>query len=280
MAFCDKCKDYHKEHKNIEKKEILKYSKDLKEKRENLLKSLKEMNLIDITNEVDIFKEQRNELSSKCDKLFNVVDNIKNKYNNLNLDFKKDFNQTYPFILEYKDKIEYLYEESQKETTIRLEKNFMEFYFKYKNILYNSKKIDEQLLELKKKIEIFKEIIEDLKKRIESLYNELADQYFYIKDYKFDDFLINNDITSTRLNKTFNIESRYSESKLSKYPASTMTQALGRMNLVTLLSSPKEKKSYLKSIKSRFLENIMKKELTNIIKSNLNLSNGKIDGIS
>ena len=59
-----------------------------------------------------------------------------------------------------------------------------------------------------------------------------------------------------------------------------MTQALGRMNLVTLLSSPKEKKSYLKSIKSRFLENIMKKESTNIIKSNLNLSNGKIDEIS
>ena len=79
------------------------------------------------------------------------------------MDFKKDFNQIYPFILEYKDKIEYLYEESQKETTIRLEKNFMEFYFKYKNILYNSKKIDEQLLELKKI-----EIIEDLKKRIES----------------------------------------------------------------------------------------------------------------
>jgi hypothetical protein len=82
------------------------------------------MNLIDITNEVDIFKEQRNELSSKCDKLFNVVDNIKNKYHNLNLDFKKDFNQTYPFILEYKDKIEYLYEESQKRNNNSFGKKF------------------------------------------------------------------------------------------------------------------------------------------------------------
>ena len=279
MAFCDKCKEYHNEHKTLEKKEMLNYSNDLKEKRENLLKSLKEMNLIDITNEVEIFKEQRNELSSKCDKLFDIVNNIKNKYNNLNLDFKEDFNEIYPFILEYKDKIEYLYEESQKETTIRLEKNFMEFYFKYKNILYNSKKVNQQLLVIKKKIEIFKEIIEDLTKRIKNIYDELSDQYYYIKDYKIDDFLINNELTSTRLNKTFNVESAYSESKISKYPSSTMTQAFGRMNLITLLSSPKEKKSYLKSIKSRFLENIMKKESSNI-QSNLNISNGKIDEIS
>ena len=279
MAFCDKCKDYHNEHKTLEKKEMLNYSKDLKEKRENLLKSLKEMNLIDITNEVEIFKEQRNELSSKCDKLFDIVNNIKNKYNNLNLDFKEDFNEIYPFILEYKDKIEYLYEESQKETTIRLEKNFMEFYFKYKNILYNSKKVNQQLLVIKKKIEIFKEIIEDLTKRIKNIYDELSDQYYYIKDYKIDDFLINNELTSTRLNKTFNVESAYSESKNSKYPSSTMTQAFGRMNLITLLSSSKEKKSYMKSIKSRFLENIMKKESSNI-QSNLNISNGKIDEIS
>ena len=279
MAFCDKCKEYHNEHKTLEKKEMLNYSNDLKEKRENLLKSLKEMNLIDITNEVEIFKEQRNELSSKCDKLFDIVNNIKNKYNNLNLDFKEDFNEIYPFILEYKDKIEYLYEESQKETTIRLEKNFMEFYFKYKNILYNSKKVNQQLLVIKKKIEIFKEIIEDLTKRIKNIYDELSDQYYYIKDYKIDDFLINNELTSTRLNKTFNVESAYSESKISKYPSSSMTQAFGRMNLITLLSSPKEKKSYLKSIKSRFLENIMKKESSNI-QSNLNISNGKIDEIS
>ena len=280
MSFCDKCKDYHKDHKTIEKKEIVKYSKDLKEKKEYLLNSLKEMDLIDITSDKEVFKEQRNLLSSKCDKLYEIVDNIKNKFNNLNLDFKENFNQIYPFILQYKDKIRHLYEESQKETTIRLEKNFMEFYFKYKNILFNSKKVNDQLIELKKKLEIFKDVLEDFSKRIENIDIQLKEQYSYIKEYKLDDFIINNDMPSTRLNKTVYFERALSESKLSKYASSTMTSAFGRMNLITLLSSPKEKKSFVKSVKSRFIENLMKKDSTNILQSNLNISNGKIDEIS
>lgn len=61
-----------------------------------------------------------------------------------------------------------------------------------------------------------------------------------------DDFIINNDIPSTRLNKTVYFERALSESKLSKYASSTMTSAFGRMNLITLLSSPKEKNHLLK----------------------------------
>ena len=38
MAFCEHCNDKHKDHKTLQKKEILKYAKELKDNQENIIK--------------------------------------------------------------------------------------------------------------------------------------------------------------------------------------------------------------------------------------------------
>ena len=152
LAFCENCKEKHKDHKTLEKKEILKYIKELKENKENLIKNLKENGLNENISEVDVFKDLREKIYYKIDSISETVNNIQKKYNDIYSDFKNDFINLYPFILEYIEKVDILFEESQKETTIRLEKNFIDFYCKYSNIKNNSNKINETLVQIKKKL--------------------------------------------------------------------------------------------------------------------------------
>ena len=277
-AFCDECQNLHNNHKTIVKKEILNFEKDIKERKEKLIQSLKDLNLNDVTKDNEVFKEERKNLFFKCDEINEIVENIKIKYNNINMDFKEDFDLLFPFILEYKEKLNLLYEECQKETTIRLEKNFIDFYFKYKNLMKKEDKLNNQLLEMKTKIEMLKEIINDFSKRLESLYNKIKEEYLIIKDYNLEND--NNDIISNRINKTFNFESPKSEYKHSRNASSSYTLHFGRMNLITLLSNEKEKKEYIKSVTSKFKDNITKKKSSSLSYNMNEINKEKIDEIS
>ena len=283
LAFCENCKEKHKDHKTLEKKEILKYIKELKENKENLIKNLKENGLNENISEVDVFKDLREKIYYKIDSISETVNNIQKKYNDIYSDFKNDFINLYPFILEYIEKVDVLFEESQKETTIRLEKNFIDFYCKYSNIKNNSNKINETLVQIKKKIEILKDIFEDFHRRIENIYSDLMEEYNYIKEYKFQEdyiFSSNNNLSTNNglpfLGNTINLEKTInSDIKNSHFNSSSMNQHFGKMNLVTLLSPSKDKKNYIKSIESNFKK---KKSVSNIgtINNNLNINKGKI----
>ena len=281
LAFCENCKEKHKDHKTLEKKEIIKYTKELKNNQETIINSLKEKNLNINISDLDVYKELRDKLSYKIDTITEIINNIKKKSNLICSDFKNDFDNLYPFILEYKEKVDSLYEESQKETTVRLEKNFMDFYCKYSSVKNNTNKINETLVQLKKKVDLFKELLEDFNKRMETIYSDLLEQYNYIKEYKFqeDYFLYSNNNSNNRLpllgnniilEKTIN-----SDFKNSHLNSSSMSQHFGKMNLVTLLSSPKEKNAYIKSIESNFKER-KKSSIIGTITHNLNDIKGKI----
>ena len=283
MAFCEHCSDKHKDHKTLQKKEILKYAKELKNNQENIIKTLKEIGLNDGINDSYVCKELRENLSSKIEKLINMVDNIKLKSNNVYSDFKNDFDNLYPLILQYKDKVESLYEDSKKETTVRLEKNFVDFYCKYVNVKTHTDKINETLLQLKKKIEILKDILEDFNKRVESIYNDFLENYSYIKEYKFqDDFIsgtINNNLSTIHgipfSGKAINLEGTInSDFKNSRLASSTISPAFGRMNLVTLLSP--EKKAFVKNEELRYKERKSSIKSNNMILNNLNIIKNKI----
>ena len=284
MAFCEHCSDKHKDHKTLEKKEILKYANELKDNQENIIKSLQEIGLNEGISDNYVCKELRENLSSKIEKLINIVDNIKLKSNNVYSDFKNDFDNLYPLILQYKDKVDSLYEDSKKETTVRLEKNFVDFYCKYVNIKSHSDKINETLSQLKKKIDILKDILEDFNKRIEKIYNDLNENYSYIKEYKFqDDFLfgsVNNNLSTLHgipfSGKAVNLEGTInSDLRNSRFASSTISPAFGRMNLVTLLSP--DKKAFVKNEELRYKERKISLKSNNIPLNNLNLIKNKIE---
>ena len=213
-----------------------------------------------------------------------MVDNIKLKSNNVYSDFKNDFDNLYPLILQYKDKVDSLYEDSKKETTVRLEKNFVDFYCKYVNIKSHSDKINETLSQLKKKIDILKDILEDFNKRIEKIYNDLNENYSYIKEYKFqDDFLfgsVNNNLSTLHgipfSGKAVNLEGTInSDLRNSRFASSTISPAFGRMNLVTLLSP--DKKAFVKNEELRYKERKISLKSNNIPLNNLNSIKNKIE---
>ncbi len=66
------------------------------------------------------------------EKLNDLLMEINNKKNNVYNDFKNDFDSIFPFLLEYKEIVENLYDSSLKESVLSNEKEFLNFYVKYK----------------------------------------------------------------------------------------------------------------------------------------------------
>ena len=107
------------------------------------------------------------------EKLNDLLMEINNKKNNVYNDFKNDFDSIFPFLLEYKGIVENLYDSSLKESVLSNEKEFLNFYVKYKSVKDNSEKINQKVFDLKNKIEVFKDILNDLVNKIHYGINSL-----------------------------------------------------------------------------------------------------------
>ena len=95
---------------------------------ENLNKNFTTLELTDSYSDSDICKKEREEVNMQCDSLAEMIDNIRKKTKSICSDFKCDFDAIFPYLIEYKEKVEGLYEDTKKETTVRLEKKFIDFY--------------------------------------------------------------------------------------------------------------------------------------------------------
>lgn len=274
IAFCEQCSSEHKDHNTLNKKDLMSYSVELKEMKENIQKSFNNLGLNDTNQDSDIFKESREELTSNCDKLLENVVGIKKKMKCIYSDFKSVFDNIYPFLIEYKEKVDLLYEETQKETTIRIEKQFIDFYCKFMNMKSHSTKLNESFLVLKRKIDSFKDIINDFNTRIFEMTNIINEQFGVIKDYKLQNHdydLTNmrsvNYLNNNTLNNYPNPENFHSKDSKSKSPnmdkkaTSEMrlshysyVNTFGKMNLMMLLSPEKEKKALIKTMEKQYKE--------------------------
>ena len=269
VAFCDQCAGGHKGHKTVSRSEMTKFADELKETKENLNKNFTTLELTDSYSDSDICRKEREEVNMQCDSLAEMIDNIRKKTKSIYSDFKCDFDAIFPYLIEYKEKVEGLYEDTKKETTVRLEKKFIDFYCKYTNVRNHSEKINENLFSLKRKIENFKDILNDMKTKLQSITDKVNEQYLLIKDIKlFDDLY--QDLTQNNLkvsnfhNSTNNINFFSSDGKGFDKRANSeirsshfSSNSFGRMNLITLLSPPKDKKALVKMIEHQYKERKM-----------------------
>lgn len=272
-AFCDQCANDHKGHKTINRSDLMKFSEELKESKENIQKSFESLDLVDSYSDTDICKNYREDLNIKCDNVIEIAENIKKKSKTIYNDFKTDFDSIFPYLIEYKEKVEGLYEDSKKETTIRLEKNFVDFYCKYASVKNYSKKINDYLFTLKKKIENFKDILNDFNNRVEKITDGMNQEFALIKDYKFGEeptFFLNQDISNLKLsgnplnNSTSAIDALKFNSGNTNFDKKAVSEVrsshfssnanFGKMNLVTLLSPPKDKKAFIKMMEHKYKE--------------------------
>ena len=101
VAFCKFCSDTHKYHEIIEKKDIIKFTNELKSLNTELNQKLTEANLTNFYES----KENGNTLFNNIEKLQNRLDNIKKIHRRIINDYKREIDKSLPYLLEYKEKV-------------------------------------------------------------------------------------------------------------------------------------------------------------------------------
>lgn len=249
MAYCNKCADNHKKHKTVNKNDFIQFQEELKNNKETMEKAFSSLGFENDSkmNDDVVCKDLRNEMEDAYDGLNEIVRAINKKQKFVYNDFKNDFDMVFPVLLEYKEKIESLCDVTRKEATIRNEKDFLDFYNKYKKIQNSNDKINEKIIELKNRIENFKDVLNDLvtktKNAVESIKKEFMTDGLNNTNNPFMSNVNSNDASVN--NKAG------SELRNSRFSYSKNTNNSTRLNLVNLLSPPKDKKSFIKTVEQQ-----------------------------
>lgn len=267
-AFCEKCQASHKDHKTVNKTDVVQFQNELNDNKENMIKAFESLGINENQKITDdsICKNLRDEMDTAVSKLNEFLTAVNRKKGQIYTEFKNDFNKIFPFLLEYKERVENLYDITKKETLIRNEREFIDFYFKYKNIQDSSNKINDKIVDLKNKIELFKDNLAELLNKTKSTYDyikrDLLSSQLENSGPKFTNNIINlnsinnlnsnfNDLTSESrvLKQTVDLPGR-SNSRVS----TTKVNGFAKLNLRNLLSPPKDRRNLIKCVEQQIRE--------------------------
>ena len=235
-ACCSLCKNLHQDHDIIKRMNIIKFNNELKSLNEEITKSLKESNL-------DNFYEQNNYIqnSDNIEKLQKRLDGIKKMHRNLYHNFRNELDKSLPYLLEFKEKIEELIENTYHLDTIKDEEKFLDYYYWYKNIKQKNEKIKKEIENVINKKNFFNKMIESFQNIIYSIYSKTDKEYKMIIQFNNNyNYGIKEEIN--RLNSN-----SLSPSKEDK------KQSLPKMNLINLLNP-----NFYKQIKNQLSEEKIK----------------------
>ena len=249
IAFCSHCFDKHKNHDIIERKNIIKFSNELKILNEELNKSLAESNLYEI-------KENYNSnYNNSIEKLQNRLDNIKKMHKGIINNYKRDLDKSLPYLLEYKEKIEQLIDNSYKLDTIKDDQQFMDYYYWYSNIKQKNMLIKQEIENLDKNRQAFNKLLENFDEIIQSIYTKTENDYKLIKKFYYN---YNNNECENQFRSLNN-------SSNSKSINSSIIQNTPKLNLFNLLNQNDEQKN---NYKNRNKAEISKENQSNDISLN------------
>ncbi len=281
MGFCDLCLNKHQNHKIIKKNEVIKYKSEIEEYKNNLYKTLISMGIDpnkNSLNEEIVCNDLRDDINNSMQELNDLIMEINNRKNTVYNDFKNDFYSIFPVILEYKEKVEYLYEYTKKESTLTNEKDLLNFYIKYKFINENNEKVNEKIFNLKNTIEVFKDVLNDLINRIHNGINSLKKIFF-----------INNDLEDLELKKkninmnlvtNSNLENSNFITRSGRFSINFNQNNDKKLNLMNLLSNSKDKKNLIKNIEQDIRERRQSRSPTTRLSNfSFNLANNKVENI-
>ena len=123
VAFCKFCKN--NSHDNIKRKDNVKFNQELKNLKIELNQKLEGTNL---SNIYQIKVNNNYEYNNNIEKLQHQLDNIKKIYRAIINDYKRDIDKSLPYLLEYKEKVKQLIENSYNLDTIKDEQQFINYY--------------------------------------------------------------------------------------------------------------------------------------------------------
>ena len=178
VALCVNCAKKHENHEIIERKSLIKFNEELKMLNEELNNSLNKSNLLNIYENKDF---NSTEYNTNIEKLQNRIDKIKNMHKGIINNYKNDLDNNFPYLLEYKGKIEKLIDSSYQLDTIKDDQEFLDYYNWYSNIKQKNHKIKEIIQKLEKNSQNFKKSLDDFNKKIKSLFMKTDDDYKALK---------------------------------------------------------------------------------------------------
>ena len=188
MAFCKHCSTKHKSHDIIERKDIIKFNNELKNLESELKKKLQDSNL---SNIYEIKENKYNQSDNNIEKLQNRLDNIKKFHRGIINNYKREIDKSLPYLLEYKEKVEQLIENSYNLDTIQDDQQFIDYYYWYKNIKKKEEKINKEIKELEQIQIKFEETMNSFDEKIKKIYANIDQDYKSIKQLYYNNNIEN-----------------------------------------------------------------------------------------
>ena len=247
MAICDQCGNKHEGHKKLYKIELINSGKELKKKSEEINNVFLECGFSDNRGNNDLCKEEKQKIQMNLDSLQKMVDEIKKTSRNLNNSFNKTYDDVYPYILDYKEKIRKLNEKSLQVQTIKNEQDFIDYYYNYTELKRKESKIIEYLSKIKNQVESYKEVLREFYLKTNNILEKTRDDYNMLINLQFHEDM-------EQLGK-----SSFYRKTIDRTLGSVTTKYLrsgeGKMNLISMLD-PKEKSKLINREKRSFRDKL------------------------
>ena len=265
MAICDQCANKHEGHERLYKTELINSGKELKKKSDEINNVFRECGFSDNRGSNNLCKEEKQRINSNIDNLQKMVDEIKKTSRNLNNNFNKTYDDVYPYIMDYKEKIRKLNDKSLLIQTMKNEQDFIDYYYSYTEIKRKEKKILDYLSSIKRQVDSYKEILREFYSGTNRILEKAKEDYNIILNLQFHEDmeqLGKSSIYRKTVDRTLG-------SVTTKYMGGS-----GKINLINMLQ-PKEKSRLLDNEKKNF---VMKKKSARALEvSKLNDENSNSD---
>ena len=266
MAICDQCGNKHSGHEKLHKTELINYGKELRTKSEEINKIFMECGFNDDRGNNNICKEEKQKINMNIENMQKMVDEIKKTSRNINNSFNKTYDDLYPYIMDYKEKIRKLNDKSLMLRTMKNESDFLDYYYSYTELKKKEKKILECLNKIRNQVESFKEILKEFESGTNKIIDNSREEYKTLINLQFYEDM-------DQLGK-----SSYYRKTIDRTLGSVTTKHLGggggRINIINMLV-PEEKKNLLNYEKKQFIEKQKSRKSKEVSKLNDENSGGE-----
>ena len=258
-AICDKCNAQHQGHNKIYKKELINSGKELKQKSDKIKNALIEYGFSDSRGTNNICMEEKQRINTNIDILQKMVDETKKSLRNLNDSFNKTYEDFYPYIMTYKEKIKNLNEKSFLLQTMKNEQDFLDYYNSYNELKKKENKILEYISSLKRRIDIYQETIKEFNSTTNRMIEKIKEDYNILINLQFKEDM-------EQLGKS-SFYRKTVDRTLGSITTKHIGGGTGKMNLINMLV-PKEKSRLIDNERISYLNKKKNKKNNEVSKLN------------
>ena len=258
MAICSQCSSKHEGHQKLCKTELINSGKELKQKSIEINNIFSECGFSENMGNIDLCKEEKQGITINIDNLQKMVDEIKKTSKSLNNSFNKTYDDIYPYIMDYKEKIRKLNNKSLELQTMKNEQDFIDYYYSYTEIKRKEKKIFEYLNKIKNQVGAYRDILREFYTGTNNIIEKAKEDYNILINLQFYE-------ETEQLGK-----SSFYRKTIDKTLGSVSTKHIGgggKINLISMLV-PKEKSRLLDNEKKLYISKQKSKRSTEVSKLN------------